>query len=181
MSLRPIQIVINEANVTTGIKLLRFGQSLNLKVRKEVILSAGYVGSPQILMLSGVGSKDHLYDLNIPVKCDLPGVGQNLQDHLYALFGIHSNTSERIKSNPFDNLNPLNYVKYLVWGHGSLVRTDLGGFLHSGVSKDPLNSPDVQIIFLAATMTLDYGLKFRKATNVADEYYFGTFEEYQDR
>jgi hypothetical protein len=53
--------------------------------------------------------------------------------------------------------------------------------MHSGVSKDPLNRTDIQIIFLAATMTLDYGLKFRKATNVADEYYFGTFEEYQDR
>jgi len=78
-------------------------------------------------------------------------------------------------------LNPLNYVKYLIWGEGSLARADLGGFMHSGVSKDPLNRTDIQIIFLAATMTLDYGLKFRKATNVADEYYFGTFEEYQDR
>jgi choline dehydrogenase len=49
--------------------------------RKEIILSAGAVGSPHILMLSGVGPAAHLQDMGIDVICDLPGVGQNLNDH----------------------------------------------------------------------------------------------------
>jgi choline dehydrogenase len=49
--------------------------------RKEIILSAGAVGSPHILMLSGVGPAAHLQDMGIDVFCDLPGVGQNLNDH----------------------------------------------------------------------------------------------------
>lgn len=51
-------------------------------VNKEVIISGGVVGSPQLLMLSGVGPKDVLEAAGVPVKVELPGVGQNLQDHL---------------------------------------------------------------------------------------------------
>lgn len=50
--------------------------------RGEVILSAGAIGSPQILMLSGIGPAQHLTDMGIPVALDMPGVGGNLQDHL---------------------------------------------------------------------------------------------------
>ena len=53
----------------------------NVKSKKEVILCAGAVGSPHLLMLSGIGPKDHLKSMGINLKADLPGVGQNLQDH----------------------------------------------------------------------------------------------------
>ena len=53
----------------------------NVKSKKEVILCAGAVGTPHILMLSGIGPKDHLRSMGINLKVDLPGVGQNLQDH----------------------------------------------------------------------------------------------------
>jgi len=53
-----------------------------VRARKEIILSAGAFGSPQILMLSGVGPALHLQDLGIPLVHELPGVGQNLQDHV---------------------------------------------------------------------------------------------------
>ncbi|MFD2178173.1 GMC family oxidoreductase [Veronia pacifica] len=54
---------------------------LNLMARKEVIISAGTFNSPQILQLSGIGDRNHLESLGITVVKDLPGVGQNLQDH----------------------------------------------------------------------------------------------------
>ena len=54
---------------------------VNVKSKKEVILCAGAIGSPHILMLSGIGPKDHLNSMGINLKADLPGVGQNLQDH----------------------------------------------------------------------------------------------------
>jgi choline dehydrogenase-like flavoprotein len=58
------------------------------KAKKEVILSAGSIGSPQILMLSGVGDAKELKSHGITVVKDLPEVGQNLQDH-HLLFGNH--------------------------------------------------------------------------------------------
>jgi choline dehydrogenase len=71
--------------VATGVKLQVNGQSIELTANKEVLLSAGAINSPQVLMLSGIGPKDHLTEKCIETKVDLPGVGQNLQDHLDAI------------------------------------------------------------------------------------------------
>lgn len=57
-----------------------------VKVNKEVILAGGAVGSPQVLLLSGVGPKDVLQAANVDVKVELPGVGQHLQDHIVCYF-----------------------------------------------------------------------------------------------
>ncbi len=62
----------------------RDGLPVRIAARSEIILSAGAIGSPQILMLSGVGDPGHLADHGISLTRDLPGVGQNLQDHLQA-------------------------------------------------------------------------------------------------
>ncbi|MFT5636027.1 MAG: choline dehydrogenase, partial [Cognaticolwellia sp.] len=78
------KIQINEG-VATGVKLQLDGQPIELTASKEVLLSAGAINSPQVLMLSGIGPKEHLAQKGIETKTDLPGVGQNLQDHLDAI------------------------------------------------------------------------------------------------
>jgi choline dehydrogenase len=78
------KIQINDG-VATGVKLQLDGQSIELTASKEVLLSAGAINSPQVLMLSGIGPKEHLAKKGIETKADLPGVGQNLQDHLDAI------------------------------------------------------------------------------------------------
>lgn len=59
------------------------GEEQAFKVRKEVIVSAGAFHSPQLLMVSGIGPAKHLQEFNVPVVADRPGVGQNLQDHIF--------------------------------------------------------------------------------------------------
>jgi choline dehydrogenase-like flavoprotein len=65
----------------TGVRYRRKGKDAVASATREVILSAGAYNSPQVLMLSGIGPAGHLNELGIPVVHDLPGVGQNLQDH----------------------------------------------------------------------------------------------------
>jgi choline dehydrogenase-like flavoprotein len=64
-----------------GVAWRRGGEEHEAFARREVVLCAGAVGSPQLLMLSGIGPAGHLRGLGIPVVLDLPGVGGNLQDH----------------------------------------------------------------------------------------------------
>ncbi|MBD1919425.1 MULTISPECIES: GMC family oxidoreductase N-terminal domain-containing protein [Cyanophyceae] len=70
-----------EGTRTVGVEYLHEGTLHQASVNQEVILSAGAFDSPKLLMLSGIGDAEHLQAMGIPVVADLPGVGQNLQDH----------------------------------------------------------------------------------------------------
>jgi len=65
-----------------GVQLLKDGQIIDVRARREVILSAGAIGSPHLMQVSGLGPADLLARHQVPVVVDLPGVGENLQDHL---------------------------------------------------------------------------------------------------
>jgi len=65
-----------------GVGYVQNGETRQVYARREVILSGGAINAPQLLLLSGIGPADQLRALDIPVVVDLPGVGQNLQDHL---------------------------------------------------------------------------------------------------
>jgi choline dehydrogenase len=66
----------------TGLRLLKDGRTVDVSARREVILSAGAIGSPHLMQVSGLGPPALLADYDVPVAVDLPGVGANLQDHL---------------------------------------------------------------------------------------------------
>jgi choline dehydrogenase len=66
----------------TGLRLLRDGRIVDVAARREVILSAGAIGSPHLMQVSGLGPAGLLTEHQVPVAVDLPGVGENLQDHL---------------------------------------------------------------------------------------------------
>ena len=74
--------VVLEGKRAVGVQFLQDGKTLAVRARREVILSGGAYGSPQLLMLSGIGPAAHLQQHGIAVAHDLPGVGQNLQDHI---------------------------------------------------------------------------------------------------
>jgi len=74
-------LIDTSTNKTIGVRFEKQGKIHEIRVSKEVIVSAGTINSPQILMLSGIGPADHLKSLGIPVIADLQ-VGNNLQDHI---------------------------------------------------------------------------------------------------
>lgn len=77
------KVSVNPYNLQTeGVYFHKSGKVLYVRAKKEVILSAGALNTPQLLMLSGIGPGSHLRDIGIPLIKDLPGVGRNLQDHV---------------------------------------------------------------------------------------------------
>jgi len=124
-------------------------QKITLKANKEIILSAGVINSPQILKLSGVGPKDELKQFNIPLIHDLPGVGENLQDHPDILIRCldKSHTSFSATPGPYS----LTFLKRYFSQHPPFIYTptDCGGF----VKSDPTQEiPDLQLQFAAIRM-----------------------------
>lgn len=80
--------ILFDSNFTaTGVQFARVrgGPVTTINVRKEVILAAGAIGSPNILMQSGIGPKDVLTAANVDVKMDVPGIGTHLQDHIVSV------------------------------------------------------------------------------------------------
>jgi len=146
--------VILDAKKTVGVRYERKGKIVDVKVNKEVILSAGPIGSPHILQLSGVGPKTVLDDAGIEVNHDLPGVGENLQDHLEFYF--------QFKCKKAISLNgKLDWLsKLLIGTRWILTKKGLGatnhfescGFIRS---KANIEWPDLQYHFLPAAMRYD--------------------------
>ncbi|RZT41776.1 GMC family oxidoreductase [Cupriavidus agavae] len=79
--------IVFEGRRAVGVEVERGGQRQTLRARREVIVSAGAFHSPQLLLASGIGPAGHLRSLGIEVVHDLPGVGENLQDHLDVIIG----------------------------------------------------------------------------------------------
>ena len=146
---------VNFANKhTVGVEIIRDGRVENLNVRKEVILSAGSVGSPQILKLSGIGPKEHLESLGINVISDLP-VGQNLQDHLQVMIGSGINTTDSISLGTGQMI--LSLLKYLIQGTGALSSTGIEGlaFINTEKTNALKPYPDIELMLLALEPTLN--------------------------
>ena len=85
-----VQRVLFDGRRAVGVEVREGGLLRRLRARREVVLAAGAIQSPQLLMLSGVGPAAHLQALGLPVLHHLPGVGANLQDHPDFVFGFES-------------------------------------------------------------------------------------------
>ncbi|MEZ7835765.1 MAG: GMC family oxidoreductase N-terminal domain-containing protein [Burkholderiaceae bacterium] len=126
----------------TGAQVIRGGQSLSVQAHNEVILSAGAIGSPQLLQLSGIGDARHLTNLGIAVVKDLPGVGQNLQDHLQirAVFKVEGASTLNTLANSWWGKAKIG-LEYLLKRSGpmSMSPSQLGAFTKSDPSQPYAN------------------------------------------
>ena len=120
--------------------------------------TGGAINSPQLLMLSGIGPKGHLEDKGIPVVKDVPGVGQNMQDHPAAIIsykckegneGVSVTSKIRLRGTTLTN--PKVILQWLFKREGPLTSTgcDHGGFFKT---EESLSSPDLQMRTLARSL-----------------------------
>lgn len=132
-----------EGRRVTGLMALHDGMEIRIRARREVILSAGALHSPQLLMLSGIGPADVLQGQGIAVRHDLPGVGRNLQDHLQARLLFEANAPVSLNDmarSPWRKLRE--GVRYL-WRRGMLAEPPItcGIFTRSALT---VARPDLQ-------------------------------------
>jgi len=146
--------IIMDGKKAVGVEVSRFGNLAMYTAEKEVIISAGTVGSPQVLMLSGIGDKNHLEEMGIETIHHLPEVGQNLQDHL--MVGLNMDVKDGYGVDPLAGLDP-STISDNVEGKGTLSSNGCGGLahIHTGLSSDP--RPDIQLHMTSLTVAVDHG------------------------
>ncbi|XP_046629604.1 glucose dehydrogenase [FAD, quinone]-like [Neodiprion virginianus] len=133
------KIIINN-KTAVGVEYYQNGQLKKVAVSREVILSAGTVGSPQILLLSGVGPKEHLESMGIEVVKDLPGVGENYHDHIS--YSVDFTVNE---PDVYDN-NWAAATEYFAFQTGPLSASGLAGLaIVLNSSKSTSDYPDIQL------------------------------------
>lgn len=156
----------------TGVEFTRNNQQFQVKATKEVILAAGAFGSPQLLMLSGIGPADHLRARSVQPIIDLPGVGENLMDHYISGF-IHFTTNA---SNPNrDAKNPMQFWKYLKDGSGPIASNagcESIAFVNSVNISETNGHPDLEVLGISggihefSGLRKNLGLRLDQAQNL---------------
>jgi len=146
--------VLLEGKTATGVRYEQGGKTVDVSAGKEVILSAGSIGSPHLLQLSGIGNREVLEQAGIAVNHELPGVGGNLQDHLEFYFQYRCKEPVSLNGK-LDWWNKLKIgVRWILHkdGLGATNHFESCGFIRS---KAGVEWPDLQYHFLPAAMRYD--------------------------
>ena len=154
---------------------LRAGKDVSVGVGREVVLAAGAINSPHLLMLSGVGDREHLSQHNLPCVSHLPGVGHNLQDHVC----VGLNYATKVATLSVQDENAAALAQLYLQGRGPLASSmaEAFAFLHSSDLYDgsqpgePLKKlSDIQLHFTQGTATMDHMRAFNFSEAAAARY-----------
>lgn len=124
-------------------------------------------------MLSGIGPKKHLQELQIPLIQDLP-VGEKLYDHI-TYVGLSFRVNQSVSVLPTTVLTLNNIINYLKYGRGPF--TSLGGvegigYIKTEISDEPTDYPDVELLFVGGSLSNDYGIVSRRTMKIRDDVYY---------
>ena len=150
--------VILENGRATGVRYKVKGKSQIVSANREVILSGGAFGSPQLMLLSGIGAKDKLEPHGIEQVHDLPGVGENLQDHIDYVISYDGNVKDNLGFSFMGTFRMMKeFFNYRTKKTGMLSSNlaESGGFLYTDRSEP---SPDVSLVMVRAVVD-DHGRK----------------------
>ena len=152
------QKVIIEAGRAIGVVAKVNGKPQTFTATREVILSGGAFGSPQLLLLSGVGAKDKLSEHGIAQTHDLPGVGENLQDHIDYVISYDAKIKDNLGFSFMGTFRMAREIFRYVKNRSGMLASNLaesGGFLYTDRSEP---SPDVSLVLVRAVVD-DHGRK----------------------
>jgi choline dehydrogenase len=140
----------------TGVAYEKAGQKHLVQAAREIILSGGPINSPHLLKLSGIGPAQELAALGIPPVHSLPGVGENLQDHLEFYFQVASKQPITLYGQTGIVSKGLIGLQWLLRGrgHGATNHFEAGGFIRS---RAGVRYPDIQYHFLPLAVSYDGG------------------------
>lgn len=150
--------VVVKRNKARSVNVVINDKKINIKAKKEFILSAGAIGSPQILMHSGIGPVDQTLDLGIKFVRNAPGVGANLQDHtvVYIPLKLHKSYAQPMpESDLIDDI--FMYLMYGVGGFSHVGVYDYVGFVDTRNATSDI--PDIQMLYHQFRMGEDKRLK----------------------
>jgi glucose dehydrogenase (acceptor) len=152
---------------------------------KEVILSAGAIQSPQILMLSGVGPAKELTKHKIEVIQDSPGVGENLQDHIasgggsYLIQSPIENATLSIVLPKLLNIEAIRDFTYHARGPAyAMPACEVMAFINTKYQDPSEDRPDIQLFLASFADTSDGGMFGKRASGISDDYYAEMFEKF---
>ena len=146
--------ILFEGSRAVGLRYLRGGRQQDVRVRCELLVCAGSINSPQLLKLSGLGPAAELRQHGIAVKRELPGVGENLQDHLEFYFQVACKEPITLYSSMGLWSRALIGARWLFFkdGLGATNHFETGGFIRS---RAGVPYPDIQFHFLPLAVTYD--------------------------
>jgi choline dehydrogenase-like flavoprotein len=150
--------ILLEGKRAVGVRYRAGKRRAEAKAKREVILSAGAFGSPQLLLLSGIGPKDKLDPHGISQLHDLPGVGENLQDHPDYVLSYDSDLADNIGISVRGAIRMIGeFFRYRSDRKGMLSSNfaESGGFIYVDRSEP---SPDIQFVFVRSVVD-DHGRK----------------------
>ncbi|EDW51057.1 glucose dehydrogenase [FAD, quinone] [Drosophila sechellia] len=160
-----------DGETVTAVKFERAGVSHRVKVTKDVVISAGAIDSPALLLRSGIGPSKHLEELGIPVELDLPGVGRNLQDHVVVPIFLRLDEGQ---AEPMTEKAVLDGIyQYLIHRTGPLAAhstASLVAFINTNASSDSAY-PDTENHHLFFQRADHASLElFTKGLSIQDQY-----------
>ena len=138
--------VLLEGQRAVGVEVAKAGAVSQVRANKEVILCAGTFGTPQLLMLSGIGPEQHLKQQGIPVALDAPNVGENLHDHLEAHVQVETDQPVSLNKYLKPHLMLWAGIQWFAWkgGVAAVNQCHVGAFLRSAPE---VTHPDIQFHF----------------------------------
>lgn len=164
-----VEKVLFKANYEAyAVRFTQNSQTRTVRAKKAIVLSSGAIGSPKILMHSGVGPRAHLESLGIKTVADLP-VGENLQDHIATGYDLFS-TDIELGFNFASMCSPFTICEYFTQSKGAWMTTgvELIGFDGEGAR------PQIQLMVMPLGLAFDGGGRLLKASNIKS----ATYERY---
>lgn len=164
-------IIDKDTKTALGVKFKRDGQKFTVYAKKEVILSAGALRSPHLLMLSGIGPKAHLESLDIKVIKDLP-VGERYSDHTLfpALVFLTNTTNLSFNLKSIGALEVLEFIE----GRGKLTSpVSMEGIMFGKMKDSPLlpEQPDYELLMIPGSLSADMGTAIAPAFRLKQDVY----------